>query len=221
MKSPFEAFLRSEELDDTLKLHGQITKLNEEEERTALAVLESWSDKQAVSNLLFYPTLIPAANRERFFIKGLSDLKNPYIVLAAVVGVVCLAEQTVADDTRSEIKRRLLSICKEYGDAVGERASVSLRPFLEKKDLLAVLPLLSGRNNIIRQNTVTWIVRTWDKLTQEKMSEEFGAAGLSWFQRRRVLKAVHEFVQQRPQIHLAFRTAPLLAYIPNLKDVEQ
>ena len=221
MTTQFEAFLRSDDLDELLKLRRQNVKLNEEEECTVLTVLEAWSDKQAVANLLFCPSLIPAANRERFVTKGLSDLENPYFVLATVVGVASLAGQTISNDFRLEIKKRLIGICNDYGDVVAERASVSLGDFLEKTDLIAVLPLILEKNNIVSQNILAWVVRTWDNLTLVKMEKEFKAVGISWFKRRRALVAFREFVNKRSEVPSAFKLAPVLSYIPNLKEVER
>ena len=219
MKSPFEAFLKAEELDELLKLRGQIQILSAEEDRTVLAVIESWSDQQAVSNLLFHPSLIPAVSRERFVLKGLGDPNNTYFVLAAVVGTGALAKEKISSETRSVIKQSLIAFWADCDDVVGERASVSLRAFLEKTDLPVMIPLFSVRNDIVRENIVGWIVQTWGGLTPEKMTGEFKLFGLSWFQRRRVLGAIHKFTSKRSGVVGAFKTAPLLSYIPNLKEV--
>lgn len=219
MKSLFESLLETDELDVLLKLRGQIENLDAEEEQRAVAVLESWSDQQAVSNLLFCPGLIPTSDRERFVLRGLADLKNPYFVLATVVGVASLAEGKISRDARVEIKCRLIGFCREYADLVGQRASVSLRAFLEKADLPELQSLLNVRNEVIRENIIGGIVQVWGGLAPEKMSEEFKAAGLSWFQRRRVLKSVREFAQKRSGLVGVFKTTPLLSYIPNLKEV--
>jgi hypothetical protein len=221
MKTSFELFLESNELDDLLKLRSKITKLDSQEEKVALRILEAWSDQQAVANLLFHPSLIPASSRERFIFRGLEESYNEYFILASVVGCVGLSGAETSDEIRLKIKQRLIDCCRIRFDVIGERASVSLRSFLEKKDLLTLVPLLSSRNETIRRNIIGWIARNWDDKSSASMSEEFKAAGLSWFQRRRASNAVRQLVAENSTIPLGFRTAPLLSYIPNLKETLQ
>jgi hypothetical protein len=219
VSATFDAFLKAEDLDDLLKLRGQIRELTDEEEKTALVVLESWSDQQAVANLLFHPSLIPSARREHFILKALGDLDNPYFVLAAVVNAGCLAGEKTSAKTCSEIKEHLLAYCQNYNDVIGQRASVSLRSFLSKTDLLALLPLLRVRNDVIRENIIGWITQVWGGLARDKMSAEFKALGLSWFQRRSVAKSLEQFSGKRSSLIETLRTTPVLSYIPNLKEV--
>ena len=220
MSGVIEAFLKTDELDQLLKLRSQIEKLAPEEDQAILSILESWSDEQAIANLLFYPNLISAACRERFVLKGLCDFENPYFVLATVVGLDSLAVSGVSAEMRSEIVRRLIAFCADYSDVLGERSSVSLRAFLAKEDLPSLLPLLGVQNDVVRENIVGWIAKSCDGIAPQQMVEEFRVFGLSWFQRRRVLSAIHKFTVKRSGVVEAFKTAPLLSYIPNLKEAK-
>lgn len=57
--SRLEAFLSAEDLDDLLRAVRHLVITKEESERIA-SIVGEWLDVQAVSNLLFYPHLIPS-----------------------------------------------------------------------------------------------------------------------------------------------------------------
>ena len=63
--------------------------------------LHDWTDLQAVSNLLMHPQVIPGEHRNAEVQRGLDDVENPYVRLAAVVGIGELDLSPVTDVERN------------------------------------------------------------------------------------------------------------------------
>src|SRR5687768_13183400 len=87
LMATLDEFLKAVDLDHLLKVrHGLGQVSSEESERISLIVSE-WRDGQAISNLLFYPRLIPATQRWEALDRALDENGHGYYIIAALVGL--------------------------------------------------------------------------------------------------------------------------------------
>src|SRR5262249_12437907 len=99
--TPLDAFLEADDLDDLLRVRHEISTLTPAEVERVASVLGNWTDRQAVANLLFYSTLIPASLRWEALDRGLHSSDIPYFVLTATVGLQAVGLNEVPDDKRA------------------------------------------------------------------------------------------------------------------------
>jgi hypothetical protein len=78
-----KAFLHCTDLDDLLKAVGRLRKIRKHQQKCILEVLSAWDQPQSIANILFYPGIIPSAERFRCIRKALSEKNQPYYKLAA------------------------------------------------------------------------------------------------------------------------------------------
>src|SRR5262245_55647916 len=103
MSVELEAFLAAEDLDEVLNARGKITALTPEDEAVVRAIISEWRNTQAISNLLFHPTLIPADIRLPTLFRGLYERQVVYYVLASIVGFQSLDLAGLADTDRQRV----------------------------------------------------------------------------------------------------------------------
>ena len=161
MSPALQHFLSSEDLDDLLDARRQLGKPTSSDARAIDAVIAEWSEEPAVSNLLIHADLIPEATRAGALHRGLDERDHPYFVLAAVVG----APNVLAggsDALRTTFRDRLLRVVADGEAVVVSRATVSLFDFLHQDDAPVVVALLDHKDDLVRDNLLTWLLFTFD-----------------------------------------------------------
>lgn len=147
--SPIEVFLAATGLDELSDARALVA--SPDVSGAAAAAVESWSDVQAVANLLMYPAVLPERLRTDALLRGLRG--DGYLRLAATVGVGDLAADGLPDDVRRELLDALLDVVASDAGTAGVRASAELGPLLhadevELLDDLAAHPVDAVRHNL-------------------------------------------------------------------------
>jgi hypothetical protein len=91
---------------------GEALSLTQEESALVASVIDGWSDKQAVSNLLFHSDLIPATLRFEALDRALNSHDVPYFVLAATVGLQGVRLGDVPSDKRAAWIQALVALTR-------------------------------------------------------------------------------------------------------------
>lgn len=154
MTSRIEPFLRSTDLDELLAVRQELddAPLDAQSEAEVRVVLDEWTDLQAVSNLLMHPQLIPPDQRNAEVQRGLDDVENPYVRLAAVVGIGELDLSQITDIERQRFVTTLLDLIASDGTVCAERASFSLVWVMRQPDAPDVLACLAHPSPRVRHN---------------------------------------------------------------------
>ena len=146
---PLDRFLRATDLDELAERLDELPA--PDATGRATAVVEAWSDPQAVANLLMYPAVLPADHRVRALLRGLRS--DGYLRLAAAVGVGDLDAGDLPDGVRRELLDALLDVVASDAGPAGVRAAAELGPLvhadeLELLDDLAAHPVEAVRHNL-------------------------------------------------------------------------
>lgn len=147
--SPIEVFLAATDLDDLADARESVGA--PDVTGRAAAAVESWSDVQAVANLLMYPAVLPEQLRIGALLRGLRG--HGYLCLAATVGVGDLSADDLPDAVRRELLDALLDVVAADAGPAGVRASAEVGPLLRADDLelledLAAHPVDAVRHNL-------------------------------------------------------------------------
>jgi hypothetical protein len=147
-------YLATTDLDELLARRQALDyeELTDDDERTIGAVLDDWTDVQAVSNLLIHAQLIPSGRRNAEIQHGLDDVENPYIRLAAVLGLAELDAGEVGDHDRQGFVRSLLDLIQSDGLVCAERASFAIVWLMRQPDAPDVLACLGHPSDRVRHN---------------------------------------------------------------------
>jgi hypothetical protein len=219
MSEKIKNFLKVMDLDDLQSAKNKLGDLEEEDIVLIRAVLKQWKNKQEVSNLLFYPSVIPEDIRISVLLKGLDDNENPYNILAATVGLQEIDPEQLLNDEITHIRSRLLNIIETNNTVLADRASVSILPFLNRQDVDRVFRLLSHPSVITRHNILSWLFETTFPKSKEEFIEIAAAHDISseaLSQVSKVLKIKEQRIAKGLPDVLNF---PIYAYIPNRKEV--
>jgi hypothetical protein len=149
-----DPFLHSRDLDELLALRQEFaeTPPDPESEAEIRAVLDDWADEQAISNLLMHPQLIPEDQRNADVQRGLDDVENPYVRLAAVIGIGELDLSQITDIERQRFVTTLLDLIASDGTVCADRASFSLVWVMRQPDAPEVLDCLAHPSPRVRHN---------------------------------------------------------------------
>jgi hypothetical protein len=92
--------------------------VNTQIQEEAISVVETWTDRQGVANILFYPDLLPPSTQLRFLKKGLEETEFPYYALAAVLGLQTVTERLDKNLADEDLEREMDAIFAEerWGD---------------------------------------------------------------------------------------------------------
>ena len=107
--------------------------LDEQDDARIHEVLSAWEDVPAVANLLMYPEVVVEDERMPALLRGLRDDAEPYLALAASVGLQRLAEDPLEDDPeddeelRDEVVAALRDVIARSDGALAARAQLALR----------------------------------------------------------------------------------------------
>lgn len=216
--SELKAFLETEDLDDLVKARERVQHLDENDIKKIRSVLEKWDKPQAVSNLLFHPSLIPEDIRFSSLLKGLEERENLYYLLASIVGLQGIKDE-FSEEERGIIKEQLISILELTGGVLVARASVTARKFLSAGDASRMLKFLSHSEEVVRLNILSWLIEALEEtdvetfasmLQNNEVPEEIQADAIEKFR---------EHLRKKESGEPDFFTMPLYAYIPNLNEV--
>lgn len=150
MPGPIDVFLTAIDLDELSDAGEALPRLPDDTGHAAAAI-ESWSDVQAVANLLMYPAVLPEQLRVDALLRGLRG--DGYLRLAATVGVGDLPADELPDDVRRELLDALLDVVASDAGPAGVRASAQVGPLLHTDDVelledLAAHPVDAVRHNL-------------------------------------------------------------------------
>jgi hypothetical protein len=148
--SPIDVFLASTDLDDLADASEALT-LHPDDTGHAASAIESWSDLQAVANLLMYPAVLPEQLRVAALLRGLRG--DGYLRLAATVGVGDVSPDELSDGVRRELVDALLDVVASDAGPAGLRASAEVGPLLRADEMelledLAAHPVDAVRHNL-------------------------------------------------------------------------
>lgn len=220
MSPELEIFLGAEDLDDLLHARQSISALDAEDVVAIRSIIHEWQNPQAVSNLLFHPTLIPEDLRLASLFRGLSERSIGYYVLAAIVGLQSIDTARVTDEERRRISDKLLEVIRETRGIIAQRASVSIQRFLTEDDAPQIFALWVHPDDTTWYNLRAWLFRTFQTRGTEAFAEAAGQSGLAEETQRRLVGDFAELMTN-PSKGFDNGLCPLFGYIPNLRDVGQ
>lgn len=214
-----EDFLAAQDLDDALSALERIRSLDASDAATIRAVIDQWENQQAVSNLLFYPMLLPSAVRLAALFRGLAERRVTYYVLAAVVGFQKIDTSRMDGEQRARVVDELLPLVRDAKGIIAHRASVSVQPFLTEDAAARVAALAPHVDDTTWHNLRAWLFRTFRGRGTDAFAALISESALSEGEQQRLLE---EFVAVAAKPPQSFdpRLSELLGYIPNLRDVE-
>lgn len=147
-------FLATTDLDELLARRQELSRdeLSEDDQRLIDGVLDERTDVQALSNLLMHAQLIPDSRRNAELHQGLDDFENPYVRLAAVLGLAELDLAMVTDAERQSFVGSLLDLIQTDALVCAERASFALVWLIRQPDAPEALACLSHPSERVRHN---------------------------------------------------------------------
>jgi len=214
-----KVFLETEDLDDLLKARSKLRQLDEKDIKKIRSTLEKWNSPQAVSNLLLYPFLIPEDIRGTCLLKGLSERKNPYYVLASVVGLQGIDPTGFLEEDRNAIKESLIFALKNSEGVIAARASVSICDFLSAEDASTMFELLDHPDKAARHNILSWLIRTLEEADPETFVSMANSSNIPEDVRKEAIEKFQEHIRQKEAGEVSSYAMQLYAYIPNLRDL--
>lgn len=218
MSPELRSFLEAEDLNNLLKARSNLSQLDEKDIRKVRITLQKWNSPQAVSNLLFHPFIIPEDVRASCLLKGLREKKNPYYILASVVGIQGIDSTGFSKEQRKAIKESLILILKTSGGIISARASISIRDYLSSEDASAMFELLNHPDEVTGHNILCWLMKTME----ERGSSEFvllaRSSNMPEDLQKEAIDKFQEHLKQKEAGEYSSFSVPLYAYIPNLRE---
>jgi hypothetical protein len=222
MSRGLEEFLRTVDLDDLLRARQRLGRVSKRDSQATVSVLEQWADRQAISNVLFYPDLLPRTARMPFLMKALEEEEFPYYTLAAVVGLQDLTGEEFegAPEVRQAVGERLLTLI-EWADermrawdtaatglhtldeVIADRATVHLPDLVEPGDARRLVRFLDHPSEGVQNNVLYTLLDLLGREGVERLVVEAAEAG-------EVSPAGVEYASQNDEPMMLF------AFIPNL-----
>ena len=218
-----ETFLKADDLDALLRAREDIS-LTPEESALVASVIHSWSDRQAVSNLLFHSDLIPATLRFEALDRALNSHDVPYFVLAATVGLQGVPLGDVPSDKRAAWIQALLGLARSKSKALAGRASVTLFSWSQSVVAFDILPELVSLYPVPDEGACRNIVAAVLSRCGELSADEFDRQLSEWHLSDSSMSALRNAREEYKgtKAHDEFRAmlmkSPLFAYIPNLSE---
>jgi hypothetical protein len=215
-----DELLRAKDLDDLLRLRGQLSELTRQEQGRVTGIMSEWQDGQAVSNLLFYPSLIPELVRCNSIDRALCSPEQPYFALAAVVGLQSVEPDKVAVDVRKRWVTSLLEFVRSDGQVLSSRASVTIWSWLGDGQLEEFVASYPVPDETATKNIVAFSLSRFGQLTRTEYTERLRSCGLGFFKRRRMVRRFDEYQRKKDSGGAVFMTMPLLSFIPNYETAK-
>jgi hypothetical protein len=220
------AFLAADELDVLSTLRDEITTIDRQEAAELSAVVQTWSDLQAVANLLFYPELIPRPDRLPSLVRGLASGDEGYLALAAVVGLQRVPEDEIPLAERLVIAEHLVRLVEHGPGPTPARASLTLADFAQDLQPAVLLRLLDHPDPVVRHNLVVALLsgfglaRVLATADAEVAAGDLSASAASTLRDSLVeagLDPDDAFLDD-DEVLASPLGLPLLSYIPNYAD---
>jgi hypothetical protein len=182
-------------MDDLLRARMTLGAVSAKDSEAALAVLDEWTDQQAVANVLFYPDMLPRQQGARFLLKALNETDFPYYTLAAIVGLQSVEQDELGQQpgTREEIKDRLFALIdradevmrgwetdegvRTLDEVIGDRASALLPTFAERADARRLAAWLGHAAECVRNNAYYTLVELVGDEEARRVADEALASG--------------------------------------------
>lgn len=215
-RNKVKTFLRSEDLDDTLKSFRDLGELNKRERALIDKVIKKWSDKQAISNILFYPSILRKEEQLNTLLKGLHSEKTPYYALAATVGLQDIDKSNLSEESRVSVVNALLSTAKKYAK-ISDRVVVTLENFLKIDDASSLCDLLYLQNNTTQHNIIAWLLKNYSN--KDDLASLIKDCNLSQELQNIILEKYDENESKRANGEFLNLQYSLLSYLPNLRDM--
>jgi hypothetical protein len=212
-------FLKTKDLDDLLKARRHIRAPSADEAMRITAILREWQDRQAISNLLFHPSLIPEETRVETIERALHCADVPYFALAAVVGLQSINAETVNSECRKRWVSRLLVFVRSNSGVLSARASVTIRAWLKDDEIKEFVCSYPVPDETASKNIISFTLLHFGQLTRQEYSERLRTYGLGFWKRRPFLRQFAEYCRKKKDGRAIFMTTPLLSYIPNYQQV--
>lgn len=212
-------FLNAKDLDDLLKVRREMPALTTDELKRVNDVLRDWQDGQAISNLLFYPSLIPEPIRWDVIDRALC-CDRPYFVLAAAVGLQSVDPDAVPADIRKRWVTRLLEIIRSDGEVLSSRASVTIWPWLRDGEIHEFVRAFPVPDETATKNIIAFTLSRFGQCTRAEYCERLKSCGLGFWRRRRFVRKFDDYRRKNGTGGAVFMKMPLLSYIPNYGSVE-
>jgi hypothetical protein len=218
-----ETFLKADDLD-ALLMQREDLSLTPAESALVASVIHGWSDKQAVSNLLFHSDLIPATVRFEALDRALHSHDVPYFLLAATVGLQSIPLDDVPSDKRAAWIQVLLGLVRSKSQTLAGRASVTLFAWSQSVVPLDILPALVSLYPVPDEgacrNIIAAVLFRCGDLPADEFDRQLAAWSLS-DSGMRALRSAHEEYKRRKahdELRAMIMKSPSFAYIPNLSD---
>jgi hypothetical protein len=220
-----QSFLAADELDELAALRGAITTVDGAEAAEVSRVVQAWSDRQAVANLLLHPRLIPSSDRLPAVLRGLAAKSDDYLALAAVVGLQRVEDDEIPIALRPTIAEQLVRLIEQGLSPTARRASLTIGDFAQDLGPALLVTMLGHADPEIRHNVLSALLAAFGvervfatadaEVAAGRLSPDVAtalrdslvAAGLD-----PAASVDDEAVLDSPL------GAPLLGYIPNYRD---
>jgi hypothetical protein len=210
-RGALDDFLAATDLDDLADAYGALAESLPLDDKRISHVLASWTDVQAVANLLMYPTVIPDELRVAALLRGIRS--EGYLRLAAASGIGHLDPGALATDERAALIDALLDAVATDAAVTANRAAVSLAPLLTTADAPLVVELLDHPAPTVRHNLEIALLALLD--TRE-LTAIIDAAETSVAASARARLIEDGIDLNRPSAEQ--ERLPLLSYLPNYAD---
>ncbi|WP_410509862.1 hypothetical protein RSJ42_06955 [Methanosarcina hadiensis] len=214
-----KTFLEAEDLDDLMEARSKLWQLDEKDIKKIRFILQKWNSPQAVSNLLFHPFLIPEDLRASCLLRGLREKKEPYYILASIVGLQGVDPTVFPKEQRKTIKEYLISVLKVSEGIISARASVTIYDYLSLEDASTAFELLSHPNEAVRHNILCWLIRTIEESDPGTFISIANSSNIPEDTRKEAIKKFQEHLRQKEIGECSLFGTQLYAYIPNLKEM--
>lgn len=222
--TPLETFLKAEDLDAVLRARQNISSVTPQESALIASVIDRWSDKQAVANLLFHADLIPASLRFEAFDRGLNSSDVPYFALAATVGLQDIPFSEVPENKRASWTQLLLALVQSKSKALAGRASVTLSSWSQSPVGADILPRLVSLYPVPDEgacrNIVAAVLATCGELPADDFDRRLSQWHLSDTAMSVLRKAHEDYTGKKAanEFLAMIMKSPVYAYIPNLSE---
>jgi hypothetical protein len=220
-------FLHTDELDILMMAASQLTDLSDEGYQAVQTVLDDWNDPQSVANVLMHAQLVVRPEQlGAVLIRGLNDNANPYLMLAATIGLQEKAG-SLSEAENAQVRARLLQLVVHADPAISTRASTTYSDYLAVKDAERAIALLVHPNPNVQHNLLVALVKVIGAAQiRPTLAKSPAYQALAPKVRTAVtekLAILDEITQPDGSINqvdllMSSLGAPLLSYIPNMKD---
>lgn len=211
-----DSLLVARDLDELRDAVEQVAGdgLTAQDEASITAVLAAWTDVQAVANVLMYPTLMPAASRRDWLMRGLSA-DDGYLRLAAAVGVGQLPAAQWSEQDVEMLVTALLRLVQRDSDVTASRAALSLVPLARPTDAPELAALLAHPDHGVRRNLESTLFQS---VGTQGLAAILDAGFLDEQSTQAARRALEQDGIDLDEVPDDLARMPVLAYIPNYSD---